>query len=185
MASKVESEYVWKRRSSEIRGYERAMYASLSNGDYLRVDYNLGEKTVRLYAEVVEDHGASYYSVIKNGHITTEKNSRGKSSNVAEKLSERSDEFSTLPNKDVLGLINKNYGILSNNIPEKKSIKERLQVEREEIKRKYFRSEERSSSLGSVIYESIGFKKVGFVDLLDIMAGLLISALFYYFNQYN
>ena len=187
MAPKDES-HVWKRRSSEIRGYERAIYASLSNGDYLRVDYNLGEKTVRLYAEVVEDHGASYYSVIKNGHIATEKNSRGKSSNVAERLRERSDEFSTLPNKDVLELINKNYGIFSNNvnnIHEKKSKKEQHQLEREEIKRKYFRSEKKSSSLGSVIYESIGFKKVGFIDFLDITAGILISAFFFYFNQYN
>jgi hypothetical protein len=187
MASKDESQHIWKRRSSEIRGYERAMYSTLSNGDYLRVDYNLGEKTVRLYAEVIADHGASYYSVIKNGRITSEKNSRGKSSNVAEKLKERSDEFSTLPNKDVLELINKNYSISSNsisNILEKKSKKERLQVEREEIKRKYFRSED-MSSLGSVIYKSIGLKKVGFIDFLDITAGILISAVVFYLNQYN
>ena len=37
-------QHVWKRRPSDIRGYERAMYTTLENGDYIRVDYNTGEK---------------------------------------------------------------------------------------------------------------------------------------------
>ena len=184
MASKGESQRNWKRRPSEIRGYERAMYITLSNGDYLRVDYSLGEKMVRVYTEVVADKGASYYSIIKNGHVSIEKNNSGRSTNVADRLKERSDEFSTLPNKDVLGLINNNYGILSNNISEKKTKKEQLNVAREEIKKKYFKSD-RNSSLGTVIYKRIGLKKLGFIDLLDITAGIMISALFFYLNQYS
>ena len=181
MAVKGESQLNWKRRSSEIRGYERTMYTALDNGDYLRVDYNLGEKTVRIYAEVIEDDGASYYSVIKNGAISVEKNNAGKSTNVAERLKERADEFSTLPNKEILVLINKNYGI-SKGPSDKKSIKERLLIEREEIKRKYFGSEG-AQSVRSIIYHQIGIKRVRFVDIFDITVGILISVAFFYLDK--
>jgi len=184
MASKGEAQRSWKRRPSEIRGYERTMYITVGNGDYLRVDYNLGEKTVRLYAEVIEDKGASYYSIIKKGRVSIEKNSSGRSTNVASKLKERADEFSTLPNKDVLELINSNYGIATYYISEKKSHKEQFNIEREEVKKRYFKPEG-NLSLKSVFYQGIGLKKFEFVDLLDIVAGMLISALFFYLNQYS
>ena len=57
-------EFSWKRRPSEIRGYERAMYTTLNNGDYIRVDYNIAEKRVRLYVEVSDEKNASYYSIV-------------------------------------------------------------------------------------------------------------------------
>ena len=184
MAVKDESKINWKRRSSEIRGYDRAMYVSLDNGDYLRVDYNLGEKSVRLYTEVLEDEGVSYYSVIKEGRVSAEKNSNGKSTGVALRIGERSEEFSTLPNKDVLDLINNNYGILRGNKPDKKSIKERLSIEREEIKRKYFQPEEKRS-IRSIIYQQIGLKEFRFIDIFDIAAGIVVSALFFYLDRNN
>ena len=184
MASKVETQQSWKRRSSEIRGFERAMYVTLGNGDYLRVDYNLGESVVRVYAEVVADQGVSYYSIIKNGRVNVEKNSTGKSAKVAERLKERADDFSTLPNVEVLRLINNNYGISSNNISEKKSKKEQLAIEREEVKRRYFGPEDQISARNS-IYSKIGLKKVGFIDLLDTVAGMLLAGLFFYLSQYS
>ena len=93
MAASENTQFTWKRRPSEIRGYERAMYTTLENGDYIRVDYNTGEKIVRLYAEVLEEKGASYYAVISNGRVTVEKNSNGRSARVADMLSERAKEF--------------------------------------------------------------------------------------------
>jgi hypothetical protein len=160
------------------------MYTTINNGDYLRVDYNLGGNTVRLYVEVVADKGASYYSIIENGRVSIEKNSSGKLTNVAVRLRERADEFSTLPNKEVLGLINNNYGILSNNISGKKTKKEQLQFEREEIKRRYFQSDE-NRSLGTVIYRRISLKKLEFIDFLDITAGIMVSALFFYLDRFS
>jgi len=189
MASKAE-ELNWKRRSSDIRGYERTMYATNSSGDYLRIDYNIAEKLVRLYTEVAAEDGDFYFSVIQNGAVLGEKNSRGKSTHVTEKLKERAADFSTFPNKDIFPLINQNYGISGktggNSGNEKKSKKEQFNAEREEIKRKYFGPDGISSiNLGSVLYRSVGLKKIGFVDFVDIIAGILISALFFYLNQYS
>jgi hypothetical protein len=66
-------EFSWKRRPSEIRGYERAMYTTLNNGDYIRIDYNVAEKRVRLYVEVSDENNASYYSIINSGKIVNER----------------------------------------------------------------------------------------------------------------
>ena len=41
-------QFAWKRRPSEIRGYERALYTTLDNGDYIRIDYNNGAQRARL-----------------------------------------------------------------------------------------------------------------------------------------
>ena len=57
MANNENIQFTWKRRPSEIRGYERTMYTTLDNGDYIRVDYNTGEKIVRLYVEVLKEKG--------------------------------------------------------------------------------------------------------------------------------
>jgi len=184
MAKNEIIQFTWKRRPSEIRGYERAMYATLENGDYIRVDYNTGEKIVRIYTEVIEDKGASYYAVISKGRVTVEKNSNGRSTKVAERIGERAEEFSTLPNKDVLRLINNNYGI-SISIPSKKDEKkERLEVERKEIKRRYFKPEDNPY----VENDSSGrnkIKKIGLIDLLDTLTGVIISFLFFFLGQYD
>ena len=63
----------WKKRPSEIRGYQRTYYMNSPDGDYLRVDYNLKEKKVRLYVEVEGEGGNAYYAVITNGKITAER----------------------------------------------------------------------------------------------------------------
>ena len=177
-------QFTWKRRPSEIRGYERAMYTTLDNGDYIRVDYNTSEKIVRIYTEVQEDKGASYYAVINKGRITVEKNSNGRTTRVAERISEKSKEFSMLPNKDVLKLINNNYGISNLGSSRKKVKKEQLEVEREEIKRKYFQSDDNpyseSGSLGKRRAQ-----KIGIVDLFDTLTGIVISGLFFFIGQYD
>jgi len=184
MANNGNVQFTWKRRASEIRGYERTMYTTLENGDYVRVDYNTGEKIVRIYAEVFEDKGASYYAVISKGKVTVEKNSNGRSTRVAERLTERAEAFSTLPNKDVLNLISGNYGISSagpSNINVKKEL---LKVERDVIKRKYFKYEdeqypENDYSTGKRI------RKIGIIDLFDVMTGIVISGLFFFISQYD
>lgn len=174
----------WKRRPSEIRGYERAMYTTLDNGDYIRVDYNTGEKIVRLYTEVLEDKGASYYSVINKGKITVEKNSSGRAARVAETLKERSNEFSTCPNTDVLKLINSNYGISTVSTNRDTEKNERLQKEREQIKKKYFKPEDNPY----VPHEAQNYdrvKKINLVDIFDIIGGIALSAMFFFISSYD
>ena len=185
MGSKVETQQTWKRRPSEIRGYERAMYMTLGNGDYLRIDYNLGENMVRLYTEIVEEQGTSYFSVIRNGRINVEKSS-GKSTKIADRLKERADDFSTLPNEEVLKLINNNYGISSSNMSDKKSKKEQFESEREEVKRRYFKSEDEDApSIRTTIYKGISLRRFELIDFLDIAAGIFIAAVFFFVSQYN
>lgn len=176
---------IWKRRPSEIRGYERAMYANLDNGDYIRVDYNTGEKNVRLYAEINEDKGMSYYAVINKGRVTIEKNGNGRSSRVAERLSEKAREFSTLPNRDVLKIINNNYGISTSIIKSDNSQKERLDAEREVIKRKYFKPEDNPYISDGYSRQSKSSINLGIVDLFDVLTGILISGLFFFLGQYD
>jgi hypothetical protein len=106
------AQHAWKKRPSEIRGYQRTFYITSDEGDYLRVDYNLKEKRVRLYIEIDAEGGNAYYSVITNGKVTAERSiSTGRSYGFSDKFRERADVFSTLPNNPVLKLINRNYGI--------------------------------------------------------------------------
>jgi len=184
MAASENEEFTWKRRPSEIRGYERAMYTTTDDGDYIRVDYNIDEKIVRIYAEVSEDKGASYYAVINKGRVTIEKNSNGRSTRVSERLTERSKQFSSLPNKDVLKLISGNYGIATS-LPSGRNVKkDRLQVERQEVKRKYFKPDDNP-------YAETGYSsgkaasKIGIVDLFDTLTGVLVTGLFFFLGQYD
>ena len=177
-------QYYWKRRPSEIRGYERAMYTTLENGDYIRVDYNTGEKLVRLYTEVLDDKGASYYTVINKGKITVEKNSSGRSARVADTIKERAKEFSTLPNTDVLKLINNNYGISTYSTNRDSEKNERLQKEREEIKKKYFKPDD-NPYVPNEIQSRGRIQNIGIVDLFDILGGFAISGLFFFISQYD
>jgi len=177
-------QYMWKRRPSEIRGYERAMYTTLENGDYIRVDYNTGEKIVRLYTEVLEDKGASYYAVINKGKITVEKNSSGRSARVADSIKERAQEFSTLPNTDVLKLINNNYGISIYSTNRDTEKNDRLHKEREEIKKKYFKPED-NPYIPHEIQAQRRIQKLGIIDFFDILGGLAVSGLFFFVSQFD
>jgi hypothetical protein len=177
-------QFIWKRRPSEIRGYERAMYTTLENGDYIRVDYNTGEKIVRLYAEVLDDKGASYYAVINKGKITVEKNSSGRSARVADTLKERAQEFSTLPNTEVLKLINNNYGISIYSTSKDSERNERLQKERDVIKKKYFKPED-NPYVPHEIQPRGRMLKFSIVDLFDILGGLAVSGIFFFITQYD
>ena len=55
------AQHTWKKRPSEIRGYQRTYYITTEDGDYLRLDYSLKEKRVRLYMEIDSEGGNAYY----------------------------------------------------------------------------------------------------------------------------
>jgi hypothetical protein len=104
--------YFWRRRPSELRGYNRTLYTTTDDNDYLRVDFNLKEKRIRIYLEDNDEGGNPYYSVITNGKITIERNATtGRIAELYEKFNKRADVFSTIPNQEILRLINNNYGI--------------------------------------------------------------------------
>jgi hypothetical protein len=163
------------------------MYTTLDNGDYIRVDYNVAEKRVRLYVEVCEENNISYYSILNSGKIVSERNSSGKSARVGERISERSDEFSTLPNNEVLKLINRNYGIES---PDNAENRKKEQQKREQlslVKKRYFRENEQADNIYADTPEKItgGTGKLGLIDLIDVMTGIVVAGVFYILNQYS
>ncbi|HPS58117.1 MAG TPA: hypothetical protein PK514_08415 [Spirochaetota bacterium] len=185
MAESAKIQFSWKRRPSEIKGFERAMYTTLDNGDYIRVDYNIVDSMARVYVEVNGDKAASYYAIINNGRITLERNHAGRSAKVAEVISARSSQFSTIPNKEILKIINRNYGILDRDAKPVAEKKTGL-ITREQVRQRYFRqdsnpydgSEARQTGIRTV---SAG---ISFIDLIDFMFGiLLVACTFIIFNK--
>ena len=174
--------YYWKRRPSEIRGYNRTLYLNADNGDYIRVDYNTKEKRVRLYVEDSEEGGIPYYAVISNGKITAEKNAQsGRPHDLKEKFGMRSDIFSTIGNRDILKLINKNYGIGdTRESATEKETKRRDALER--TRKRYFKTEEHSASeFSGGLRRALRFN---LTDVLDMGIGIMITAgmYIYYFD---
>ena len=189
--------HYWKRRPSELRGYNRAIYTTTEEGDYLRVDYNIKDKKVRLYLEDAEEGGNPYYSIITDGNIAAERNvSTGRVSSLFEKFNRRAKAFATIPNKDVLKLINKNYGIGLKGGGRNREEIEKIRKERErarknileETRRKYFKPEdipyfEAADEIEIVPSEKRG-KRFFFIDAIDFVIGILITVGVYYYT-YN
>ncbi|HOO71862.1 MAG TPA: hypothetical protein PK926_08865 [Spirochaetota bacterium] len=182
------AKYTWKRRPSEIRGYHRTLYYNADNGDYLRVDYNLKEKRVRLYVEVSDEGGNPYYSVISNGKITAERSvSSGRSYGFADKFQSRADIFSTIPNRDVIKLINRNYKIYAEYSADKARDEEKareLNKIREETRKRYFKPETNPYKDSARKARSISFS-FSLIDIVDILIGVMLSGSAFLYFQYS
>jgi hypothetical protein len=181
------TENFWRRRPSEIRGYNRTIYTTTETNEYLRVDFNIQEKRVRLYIEDNEEGGNPYYSVITNGKITVERNATtGRITDLFEKFSKRADVFSTIPNKDVVKLINNNYNIgtkVKKWSDYKETINKYRQVQKPEKKKEYMPSYARDSETEYVPRKKK--KKAGFVDAVDsIIGAVLCTGLFLYNHNF-
>lgn len=174
----------WRRRPSEIRGYNRALYVNTEAGDYIRVDYNLKDKRVRLYIEDVEEGGNPYYAVITDGRVTAERNvTTGRSYNLSEKFRKRAAIFSQIPNTEIINIINKNYGIGERETEERERRIQRQQ-ELEETRRRYFR-ENPYVEFGGGITEGEIEKQVRLIDLFDVAVGIVLCfGAYYYWHSF-
>jgi hypothetical protein len=170
----------WKRRPSEIRGYTRTLYLNTDTGDYIRVDYNTKEKKVRLYVEDSEEGGIPYYSVISNGKITAERNAQtGRPHDLSDKFGQRSEIFSTIGNREVLKLINKNYGINQDKKQSERRDNERKMV-LERTRQRYFKPDEYGGAGGG--RRSLLRFRLSLVDVIDIAIGTLLTASLYLYE---
>ncbi len=180
----------WKKRPSEIRGYQRTYYMNSPDGDYLRIDYNLKEKKVRLYVEVENEGGNAYYAVITNGKITAERSvSTGRSFGFTDKFVDRSDLYITMPNREVIKLIGGNYGIqrggkhAAAEKAEPKTAKEKLL---RETKRRYFKKEYLAAGEAG---DEEGFRRVfrhlNLFDIIDLVIGILLAGSAFLFFNYS
>jgi hypothetical protein len=181
----LEPSHTWRRRPSEIRGYQRVYYINTEDGDHLRVDYNIREKRVRLYVEIESEGGNAYYSIITNGKITAEKSvSTGRSFGFADKFREHAHDFASIPNRDVYRLINSNYGIKKG-----KATDEKQQTDKEklikETKRKYFKKELYDAKGEQLEDQGKLFRKTTILDLLDFLIGVVISAAAFLYFKFN
>ena len=174
----------WKRRPSEIRGYQAALYTTTDSGDYLRVDFNLKERKIRVYIEDAEEGGNPYYAIFTGERVSAQRNvTTGRAHQVVEKLKLRADALRTISNKDVRKIV-----VAALDLDESASAEktERPQTRREYLDRtrkRYFRPEAvqpvdspggRSMAMGPL-----------FRGLLDYFAGaLLVAASFFYFHSY-
>ncbi len=174
----------WRRRPSEIRGYNRALYVNTEGGDYIRVDYNLKDKRVRLYIEDVEEGGNPYYSVITDGTVTAERNvTTGRSYNLSDKFRKRAAIFSQVPNNEVIKIINKNYGIGERGTEERERRIQRQQ-ELEETRRRYFRENPYVEFSDGMPEEEIE-KRFRLIDLLDVSFGIVLCfGAYYYWHSF-
>lgn len=185
MAESAKIQFSWKRRPSEIKGFERAMYTTLDNGDYIRVDYNIVDSMARVYVEVNGDKASSYYAIINNGKITLERNNAGRSAKVAEVISARASQFSTIPNKEILKIISRNYGIIDSDAKPAAEKKTGLMT-REQVRQRYFRQDSNPYEGGNPGQTGTGstFKSISFIDIIDVMFGiLLVAGTFVIFNK--
>jgi len=161
-----------------MRGYTRTLYLTTENRDYLRVDYNLREKKIRLYFEVYSEGGSAYYSIIKDGKVSVERSVlSGRSFGFSEKFRERSAMFSTINNREVLRLIGGNYGIdtyRKSNTERKKRL--------DETRRKYFKNDANPYGSDNGVNEDHSIK---IIDLIDVVIGFALTLGAFFLFQYS
>lgn len=184
--SKDQAKTVWKRRPSEIRGYQAALYLNAENGDYLRVDYNLKDKRVRIYLEDSEEGGNPYYLVVQNGKVTAQRNATtGRAYAVSDKLMSRSALLLTISNRQVFEMVNTGLGLEAvEKLSREKQIKREERKEMlDQTRKRYFRPE--SASAGDDAEAGITTSRRFLIDLLDIVMGMLVcGGLFLYHHDY-
>jgi hypothetical protein len=167
----------WKRRPSEIRGYQRTLYTTAPNGDYLRVDYHLRDKKVRLYLEDNEEGGLEYYAVIHDGKITLERNlSTGRSTPLYRKFIKHAENFATIANRHVLKIMGDNYGIMQAR-QDTRDIQRKSDLEL--TRRRYFRAEQQDHKKITDIGSFHATKRFSMADIFDLTLGLVIATILY------
>ncbi len=174
----------WKRRPSEIRGYQAALYTTTDGGDYLRVDYNLKDRKIRIYIEDAEEGGNPYYAVFTGGRVSAQRNvTTGRAHQVVEKLKLRADAIRTISNKEVRKIVTGALKLDDAPLPEKPAQDESRKEALDRTRKRYFRPVEArpwaSVSGGAITARSF------FRGLLDYTVGiLLVVAILLYFRDF-
>jgi hypothetical protein len=174
----------WKRRPSEIRGYQAALYTTTDGGDYLRVDYNLKDRKIRIYIEDAEEGGNPYYAVFTGGRISAQRNvTTGRAHQVVEKLKLRGDSLRTITNKEVRKIVTVALKLEDVPAAENAEQAESRKAVLARTRKRYFRTDEvlpGASSAGRTMTAGAFFR-----GLLDYVVGILLAvAVFLYFHSF-
>ena len=174
----------WKRRPSEIRGYQAAVYTTTDAGDYLRVDYNLKDRKIRIYIEDSEEGGSPYYAVFTGGRVTAQRNvTTGRAHQVVEKLKLRAEALRTITNKEVRKIVAGALKLEDSPQAEKPEPQQSRKEVLDRTRKRYFRPEAESDD------DSVSARPLSggwfFRGLLDYIAGILLAAAtFLYFHSF-
>ena len=174
----------WKRRPSEIRGYQAALYTTTDGGDYLRVDYNLKDRKIRIYIEDAEEGGNPYYAVFTGGRISAQRNvTTGRAHQVVEKLKLRGDALCTISNKEVRKIVTGALKLDDTPPAEKAERGESRKELLDRTRKRYFRTDE--TQPGGEPSGGAGTAGSIFRGLLDYTVGVLLAvAVFLYFHSF-
>jgi len=180
-ASQEKGKVFWKRRPSEIRGYQAALYINAENGDYLRVDYNIKDKRVRIYLEDAEEGGNPYYLVIQNGKVTAQRNATtGRAYAVSDKLMKRSKLLVSISNRQIQEIVKSSLGLEETARESDKKKEERREL-LDRTRKRYFRPEGSESTDGAGERESASRRF--FLDGVDLAAGILVCGLLFLYHH--
>jgi hypothetical protein len=175
----------WKRRPSEIRGYQMAHFMNTEAGDYLRVDYNLKEKRIRLFIEDADEGGNPYFAVVSNGKVISQRNvTSGREADVISRLQKRAVLFNSLPPRDVRNIVktalaSEQKESARGDAPAKNDPHQELL---DRTRRRYFKEEEgaveHSGEPGARQRSAWGAR-----ELIDVLVGLAVCAGIYFYNR--
>ncbi|MDR3237521.1 MAG: FUSC family protein [Spirochaetia bacterium] len=168
----------WKKRPSEIRGYQSAYYLTDDKNDYIRIDYNTKVKKIRLYVEIAKEGSCPYFATITEGRVIAEKNMLTKRSfGFSQIFASKAGIISTIPDESMLKLFAGNYGIPA------AAVKETKEKRLRETKEKYFAKKEVSAAQSYYSDDkNTGLSVKGlFKDFFETILGAVLSIGVFYF----
>ncbi len=163
--SQPKPKHKWKKRPSELKGFDSTWYQNHASKDYLRLDYSVPENRVRLYVEIKGQASDSFCVEILNGEIIARSSTnRSRPSEVDHVFMQRMKSFNTIPLKKALA-----------------EIKKVLKLETQKNKKAPAAqplTEEKFSLNKLLVQYSIA-------DLFDFILGLILTASAFYFIDMN
>ncbi len=182
----------WKKKRSNLSGFQKCYIAEAPNGEKLRADYNFHDSLVILSLELPGKKG-SYSATVKKGVVIREKDDSGRINvSVKNRFIPYKDVFSCLPNDDLLKAVDGVFGISAVSLGRKEidktfdktgeySLKESIQFESffERLARK---RQERIAKYGTIKQR---VKKRFWGDFHDAVIGTSLgSCIYFHFFDY-
>ena len=163
--SQPKPKHKWKKRPSELKGFDATYYQNHALKDYLRLDYAVPENRVRLYVEIKGQASDSFCVEILNGEIIARSSSgRIRPAEVDLVFQQRMKSFNTIPLKKALAEIKKVFK------------QESLKVKKAPASLP--QAEEKFSLNKLLVQYSIA-------DLFDFILGTILTASAFYFIDMN
>ncbi len=163
--SQPKPKHKWKKRPSELKGFDTTCYQNHASKDYLRIDYAVPENRVRLYVEIKGQSSDSFCVEILNGEIIARSSSkRMRPSEVDLVFLQRMKSFNTIPLKKALSEIKKVFKLES-------------------------QKDKKAPAAAPIPEEKFSLNKLlvqySIADLFDFILGIILTGAVFYFIDMN